>query len=305
MKFTNKINKLDDQKLHGRTKLKILVAFIDKCLDRLVKSQANQEIVDKEIACLEQDLKYIFEILPISASGFTKKSNLWSMPKKNVFMVGIGNSLLILREPLLVLVTLITSWLIVLFINAYSSGKIVEFTKISIVPITLLTMLFVLVLWLAFLSVKIYLSTRFKGETMVIKSSDYLRTLSHLSTLNLSFPQNSYNYAQRILEMEKYEVELNDKKNIENAVIISFICFISLFSLSFASFIKSIIDLQIVIFGSTNGSPFNIQTGTVVIFSIFVFVYRYRFISWHARKLTQIKYCLFLLEDAIKINSSK
>jgi hypothetical protein len=290
MKFPNKVNKLANPKLHGKTKFKILEIFINKCLDRLIKAQDKQDIVDKEITCLERDLKYIFEVLPISVDGFTKTSNLWSMPKKKIFMIVIGNTLLILREPLLVLTTLITSWLIVLFINAYSSGKIVEFTRISIVPITLLAMLFTLVMWLAFSSVKIYFSTHFKGETMLIKSSNYLRTLSQLSTLNLSFPKNSYDYAQRILEIERYEIESNDKKNIENAVIISSICFISLFSLSFASFIRSIIDLQSVIFGSTNSSPFNIQTGTVIIFSIFVFVYRYRFISWHAKKLTQIKY---------------
>jgi hypothetical protein len=186
------------------------------------KAQASQEIINKEIACLEQDLKNIFEILPISISGFTKESKFWNIPKV------IGNVALILREPLLVLTILIALWLAILFVNAYISGKIMELKNISIasrefVALAIFIILFVaLIIWLTFISMRIYSSTRFKTKDMLIKSSKYLNTLSKLSTLTLFSPQNSYQYAKRILEIEKSEVESNDKKMLRMLSLLAF-----------------------------------------------------------------------------------
>jgi hypothetical protein len=209
---------------------------------------------------------------------------------------------LVCGESLLILLISLVSILFAIFTNAYISSKITELAKISINPLIVLTMFIVLIFFVFVECWKIYSSTRFKSEKMVVKSIDYLSNLSRLSTLNLLLPEQSYHYAKQILEMEKYETESNEKRNMENSIIVSFIYFIFLiFFLSFASFIKSIVDLQNIIFGSANNSPFNVQAGTLFVFSTFVFFYRYRFISWHSQRLKKIKLCLFLLEDAVRI----
>jgi hypothetical protein len=133
-----------------------------------------------------------------------------------------------LREPLLVLTILIALWLAILFVNAYISGKIMELKNISIasrefVALAIFIILFVaLIIWLTFISMRIYSSTRFKTKDMLIKSSKYLNTLSKLSTLTLFSPQNSYQYAKRILEIEKSEVESNDKKMLRMLSLLAF-----------------------------------------------------------------------------------
>jgi energy-coupling factor transporter transmembrane protein EcfT len=147
-------------------------------------------------------------------------------------------------------------------------------------------------------------SPRMHEGIIVSKSLRYLKNLSVVHELILDHPQQSYKHAKQVLEIEKNIVESNDKKIIEYSVVISFICFIfvifSIRETNMIEFLKENFHIEKYFKKEDIESLKNVSL-TSPLFALIFLIYRFRLISWQAKRLNQIKYCLSLVDEVIKM----
>ncbi len=275
--------------------------------DILIKVQTSElrtKLIKCEINVISEDLKQIFKSLPISDSIFTQDIKYWITKFNNINIQRfLSVFLVLLSETYLAITSILLSLFAVLlyFLSKLPFEKIFQ-------PLIVLTIIIFFIIVSAFIIYTMGRSTfdspQMHEGIIVGKSLKYLKNLALVYELVLDSPQQSYKYAKQVLEIEKNKVESNDKKIIEYSIIISFICFVFVV---FSIRETNIIDFSIKNFHVDEyfdkkdlKSLGNISL-TSPLFALIFLIYRFRLISWQAKKLNQIKYCLSLIDEVIKM----
>jgi hypothetical protein len=213
---------------------------------------------------------------------------IYNHPAK-YFKIWVGKFLIIYLEVFLFLFPIVG---ILLF--RVSKRSLLE-TIFGLVSIELL-------LYIAYLSIKTnYKSLNIQQETITNNSSKYLDCLLKIYHLELFDDRKSYRCAKQILEVEKNEIESSEKKTLEKSVINGFLY--SAFVVIFLRLFNYIESLAGLLGGVTQVTDQNSLRTTVIslLFASIFFIYKYRSITLQEKKLNQIKYCLSLIEEVMKL----